>query len=266
MELQEVLNACYVDSSNPNLVMLPEGKLERKTYEEVAKRLEGIGGKWTRKAGGFIFSHNPTELLAQVQGGAEINLKKEFQFFATPPELADYLVELAEIDNTDWVLEPSAGQGAIIEAIRRAAPTCMITAVELMKENFEVLKNKHGGDELLEMHELDFFEYKKYVGKSVAPTVGNAVPPKKGFDVIIANPPFSKNQDIDHVLAMYDVLAYRGRLVSVTSTHWERSLRKKEADFKRFLEQVGAEIYDIEAGTFAESGTQVGGKIVVIDK
>ena len=128
-----------------------------------------------------------------------------------------------------------------------------------MKENFAVLKNKHERDPLTKLFELDFLEFQNYVGK--------AVPPAKGFNAIIANPPFSKNQDIDHVMAMYECLAPVGsRLVSVTSTHWERCLGKKEAAFRRFLEDVGAEIYDIEAGTFAESGTQVGGKIVVIDK
>jgi hypothetical protein len=33
---------------------------------------------------------------------------KKFQFYSTPKEVAEYLVELAEIKNSDNVLEPSA--------------------------------------------------------------------------------------------------------------------------------------------------------------
>lgn len=252
---QEVLNACYVDSSNPNLVMLPEGKLDRKVYEAVAKKLECIGGKWTRKAGGFLFPHNPTDLLDQVKGGEEINLKKQYQFFPTPPDIADYLVELADIDNTDRVLEPSAGHGAIIDAIRRVAPTCQITAVELMPECCAVLNTRK--DVFVEVIQADFLDYRANMLAIAKDTAR--------YDAIIANPPFSKNQDIAHVYAMYDLLKKRGsRLVSVMSTHWERCLGKKEADFRRFLEEVGAEIHDLPAGTFKESGTNVPAKIIVI--
>jgi hypothetical protein len=33
---------------------------------------------------------------------------KKFQFFPTPNDVAEYLVELAELKETDTVLEPSA--------------------------------------------------------------------------------------------------------------------------------------------------------------
>ena len=86
------------------------------------------------------------------------------------------------------------------------------------------------------------------------------------FDRIIANPPFSKNQDIDHVKKMYKLLRKGGRLVSVMSNHWNVSSNKKETEFKEWLDKVESEVYDIPSGTFKKSGTLVGGKIVVINK
>jgi 16S rRNA G1207 methylase RsmC len=86
------------------------------------------------------------------------------------------------------------------------------------------------------------------------------------FDYIIANPPFSKNQDIDHVYKMYECLKVGGRLVSITSKHWQISNNKKETDFKNWLNKTEAEIHEIESGTFKESGTAVGGLIVIITK
>jgi len=49
--------------------------------------------------------------------GEKVNLKKEFQFFGTPQKLAEELVMNADVQEHHSVLEPSAGQGAIINAI-----------------------------------------------------------------------------------------------------------------------------------------------------
>ena len=37
------------------------------------------------------------------------------------------------------------------------------------------------------------------------------------YDRIIANPPFTKNQDIDHVMQMWNFLKPGGRIVSIMS-------------------------------------------------
>jgi len=42
--------------------------------------------------------------------------------------------------------------------------------------------------------------------------------------------------------------------------------QKKQVEFKEWLDEVEAEVIDIEKGSFKESGTMVGGKIVVINK
>lgn len=243
MTKEEVLQNCTVEGT---VVKLPEGQLDRKLYQEVAKALELIGGKWKGgKVFGFVFATDPSELLEQIANGESRNLKKEFQFFATPDSLADELVELADLSDDDTILEPSAGQGAIIKAINKvcdAIPDCY----ELMDVNVLVL-NKSG---------LSF----NFISDDFLSHNG------KKYSKIIANPPFTKNQDIDHLKTMYDCLSVGGRLVCITSESWVTGSQKKQVDFREWLDAVNAEVLDIEKGAFKESGTMVGGKIVVINK
>lgn len=245
---EEVLKNCTVEGT---VVKLPNTHLDRKLYQEVAKSLELIGGKWKGgKVFGFTFLTNPTELLEEIASGEKRNLKKEYQFFATPDNLADRLVYLADLEPDDYILEPSAGQGAIIKAINRVFSDMAVDYAELMPINRNFLdkmpNTSYIGDDFLVIEVLE----KKY------PT----------WNKIIANPPFSKNQDIDHVYKMYECLEDGGRIVTITSNHWETSNNKKETGFRNWLNSINAEILDIDKGTFKDSGTMVGGKIIIINK
>lgn len=246
-----ILNNCTVEG---NVVKLPEGQLDRKDYEAVAKALQGIGGKWKGgKVMGFVFPSDPTERLAQIQGGEKINLKKEFQFFATPAAIADILVELANIQAGDTILEPSAGQGAIIEAVRRRDKSVNITGIELMRDNYLILNEKFPHERKVNcMIEEDFLKRAHMM--------------ENEYSKVIANPPFAKNQDIDHVRAMYACLRDGGTLVSIMSNHWKTCDNKKETDFREWITSMNAEIHNLPYGTFKESGTNVAACIVVINK
>lgn len=243
METIEVLQNCTVEGT---VVKLPNVQLERNEYLEVKKKLELIGGKWKGgKVQGFVFATDPTEMLEQIANGENRNLKKEFQFFATPEELADKLVYLADLQQHDTILEPSAGQGAIVKAINKVCdvvPDCF----ELMDINTIVL-NKSGLQ--FNLIGCDFF---KHNGKA--------------YSKIIANPPFTKNQDIDHLKEMYKCLSRGGRLVCITSECWVNGSQKKQVEFKEWLDSIDSEVLDIERGSFKESGTMIGGKIVIINK
>lgn len=243
METQEVLQNCTVEG---NIVKLPAGNLDRALYLAVAKALNLIGGKWKGgKVAGFVFPSDPTELLEQIANGKKRNLKKEFQFFATPAPLADKLVEYAEPNETHCILEPSAGQGAIIDAIQRKLPFVIVDYCELMDTNRLILAKK---SKLVQVGQ-DFLMLKNC-----------------SYDRIIANPPFSQNQDIDHVYHMFKCLKPGGRIVSVMSKHWNTSTNKKETEFREWLNTQYHLIEDVDAGTFKESGTNIATQIVIIDK
>jgi phospholipid N-methyltransferase len=246
MNKQEALQQCTIEG---NVVKLPAGQLDRKLYQDVAKSLELIGGKWKGgKVFGFVFPSDPSELLEQIANGENRNLKKEFQFFGTPEGLAREMVGYAEINSPNlMVLEPSAGQGAIIKAILNHEPGLIVHAFELMDTNRMILSKIKDCVILGE----DFLTYNHFTQ----------------FDRIIANPPFSKNQDIDHIYKMYEVLKPGGVLVTIASKHWLLSSNKKETDFKNWLyNEVEADINGINAGAFSESGTKVETVMIIIKK
>jgi phospholipid N-methyltransferase len=244
MTKEEVLQKCTIEGFN---VKLPDVNLDRKVYLEVSKSLELIGGKWTSgKIKAFVFKEDPTELLSQIANGDKRNLKKEFQYFETPPEIADFIVKESELKENQSVLEPSAGQGAIVKAINRLYPNKKVSCYELMPVNQTILKK---------IDTVDF------LGEDFLNTDN-----KQKFEVIISNPPFSKNQDITHVREMYERLEFGGKLVAITSKHWELSTNKKETEFREWLKDVYAEELDIPAGSFKESGTQIATKILIINK
>ncbi len=258
MNKEEVLNQCTVVG---NVVKLPIEKIDSKVYAQVKKALTDIGGSWKGgKIFGFVFTNDPTDLLAEVAGGKKRNIKKEFQFYATPDELADELVEFAEIKDGMTILEPSAGQGAVIKAVYRAFPRTMkggndnsivtVDYCELMEDNQNILSKEIDGGRTSFIG-ADFLKLKNSTKK---------------YDRIIANPPFNKNQDITHIREMYNHLKKGGRLVSIASIHWKLSKNKTETEFKNWLKKVQATIHDVEKGRFKSSGTGTATCIIIINK
>lgn len=244
MESKEVLKQCTIEG---NIVKLPNIQLERKLYQEVAKALKLIGGKWKGgKVFGFVFNENPSELLEQISNGEKRNLKKEFQFFATPDDLCDDLVFEAQIEPFHKILEPSAGQGAIVKAINRLFPNTKVDCFELMPVNKNIL---------IKIPEVNF------IGDDFLETKEENV-----YDRIIANPPFANNSDILHIQKMYKCLKKGGRLVTIASKHWQLSNNKKESEFREWLYNVHADIIEIESGRFKESGTLISSLMLIINK
>ncbi len=236
-------------------------QLDRKAYTSINEVLETIGLKRNRKEKAHIADCTEDELKEAIddiiETGEVETLKetiKKFQFYETPREVAEYLVELADIWEFDNVLEPSAGKGAIINEIRKKKYSFM-EAVELNPANYNYLyqelfmypdllaeKSRFANDKLTEW---DFLHYDRMT-----------------FDKIIANPPFSKSQDVKHILKMYETLSVGGRLVSVASA----SIKNRQGTLYDELRELNPEYYDLPDGSFKNSGTMVWTVIVVIDK
>jgi len=243
MDKITILNGCTIDG---NTVKLPPIQLERELYLEVSKAINLIGGKWKGgKVSGFVFMEDPTELMASIRNGNKKNLKKEYQFFATPPDLARKMVELAQIEEYDLILEPSAGQGAIIKAIQQKTNS-LVHYCELMELNRSFL-SKIPNTVFLKDNFLLLN----------TPTL---------FHKIIANPPFSNNQDIKHVLHMWKTLVPGGTIITITSRHWEFSNNKQETTFREFIRTNNAKIELLPSNTFKESGTSIETNLIVINK
>ncbi len=222
----------------------PEGELDRKEYLDVAKHLKFAGGKWNKGKKGFVFDREINSIEELL--GDNKTKQKELQFFETPEPLADRLVEMADLQRLDIILEPSAGRGRIIKAIRKVLPDSEVELCEIDPTNRKYLEEFKNTTFVI----ADFLEIEQIT-----------------YDKIIANPPFSKNQDIDHIRKMYSLLtANGGVLVSMASTHWQFATGKKEVEFKEWLTEVNAEIFELEIGEFKESGTNIPTNIIRIKK
>ncbi len=239
-EALAVLNAGTYNAEK-KLFTLPPGQLERPLYEAVAKVLSNCGGVWSKKQAGFLFAEDPTEKLGLATStGTITNTKKALQQFFTPPELATQLVELADIQPGDFVLEPSCGNGAILKAILDSGRDFGgLTAVEIDETAAGEARKllEAAWDEDFALYQDDFLKMRF----------------KKGdFQRIIMNPPFSGNRDIEHVEQALKWLAPGGRLVAVMWPNVER---------RKFRDLVGRyprhQVFNNAPGAFSDSGTEV---------
>ena len=246
-EVLDVLKRC---ETSDKLLRLP-GQLDRRLYVQVNQVLELLGAEWSKRDRAHVF-HNgddASEVVASaIQAGEVTDFKKLYQFFETPDVLAARMVQLAEVDSRQRVLEPSAGGGAIITQIRRLCPELEnpIAYFELEAARARALASRPG----VKFCGYDFLAH----------------PPKPIYERIIANPPFRSGQDVDHVTRMYEWLAPEGRIVTITSPGWTYRSDVRHSTFRLWLDEGGHYREELPAGTFAASGTEVRALLLIINK
>lgn len=240
----EVLSAVQVVGFHAHL---PQQQLDRKLYVEVDTALREAGGAWNRAAKAHVFDEDPTDRLEAIILSGEVQTtKKDFDQFDSGPDVVEEVISHAAIKSGMKVLEPSAGLGFL--AMGAYDKGAMTYFVELDKRRYEVLSTNPVIHDLVG-EPMDFMD----------------VAPKPHFDRIVMNPPFSKRQDIKHVLHALDFLEPGGRLVSVMSAGVKFRNDKLTQEFRELIDKHHGEIIDLPEGSFKSSGTMVNAVIVVID-
>lgn len=122
--IKDVATVWQKCSVKDNVLHLPSEQLDRQIYDEVKKQLEAVGGKWKGgKTQGFVFPDlaDANDVLSQLLNGKDyLQEKKDFQFFSTPEAVADRIVSKIDVITDDTkILEPSAGTGKLIKAVRK---------------------------------------------------------------------------------------------------------------------------------------------------
>ena len=158
------------------------------------------------------------------------------QLFPTPAPVAAEIVEMAEIEAGMTVLEPSAGTGNLLQAIREAtAGEAIRTAVEINGKLCEQLKGQESGADI---HQADFLTLNP-------DTFGR-------FDRVVMNPPFANAEDIKHIEHALKFLKQGGRLVAICAAGPRQAER-----LGGLARQMGGTFETLPEGSFLASGTNV---------
>lgn len=242
-QILEIIEAGKTDGS---LYYLPTGQLDRKTYLEVNKVLEALGGKWKGgKTKAHVFENPIDDAIENViLTGEVISRKQELNLFETPDEVAEQLVNLSDLFTENKILEPSAGRGKIMQAINRVINPSNLYWCEIDERNAgEVSKD---------------FPTSHRIGADFMSVEPNGYQ----IDRVLMNPPFSMNgtgrqTDIDHVSHALKFISNGGILVSVMSPAIKFRTNRKTTDFISSLDGYSWEIIDLPDGAFKGSGTMI---------
>ncbi|NMC45956.1 MAG: SAM-dependent methyltransferase [Chloroflexi bacterium] len=223
---------------------LPGAQLERSLYVKVNKALESMGGKWNRKSGGHVFGKDPrSEVEGLIESGT-IELERD-GFFETPRAVVDRMLELVPLPVGAFVLEPSAGMGAIAKVLRECGGSVNIWCVEKNDDRALKLRDWFG-----DVFCCDFLTWE----------------PKERFTHVYMNPPFENLQDVDHVMHAYDLLEDGGTLVSVMAESAFFRNDNKASLFRSWAFSNDIYTEQLPEGSFKESGTGVNTRLIVAYK
>lgn len=232
-EIINIISGSDMDETGLTL----QGQLDRNQYTAVNKFLELAGAKWNKGKKRHIFEPGAKARIDALLGTGEIvDEKKQLQKFYTPKEVAEELVSFANVYDGTEVLEPSAGGGSIALAARKAG--AKVFCVEIDPVACNTLRN-HGFD----VAEKDFLQIKPEEASQ--------------WEYILMNPPFTKDQDIKHVMHAHKFLLPHGKLYAIMSPGFQYGETKIRKEFRQFVEEHGSVIKELDAGAFKESGTMV---------
>lgn len=224
MTPREILEASTVTGLS---LVLP-ADLGRPDYVAVNKVLDALGGKWNRRAKAHLFDDDPAEAIAAyIRGGAApLPARTAEGFVPTPADLAWQLVhdftDLEDVDGEVTVLEPSAGDGALVAAILAANQAADVTAVE---PNARRASKIAGAD----LFTTTFEEF--------------AAQTSQRFDYVVMNPPFAVPGQasiwIDHVRLGYGLLNPGGRLVAIVPAGFKQNADRRHTAIRDLVDEHG---------------------------
>lgn len=243
-----ILSAMEFDS---NLARITGEQLDRKLYVEVNKVLEALGGKWSKSKRGHVFELDPKERIEEaILSGTYDRMKtgrEAYDFFPTPRTLADMTIARAQLREGLFALEPSAGDGVLSV---RMAITLGFKRVHVIEKRGDLARKLHYQGDYGDLRCLDFI----------------TVEPEPVYDRVVMNPPFSKRQDIAHILHAFKFLRPGGRLVAIASAGVAFRNDRLGVEFREHVTANNGSIIPNPSGSFKESGTDVNTVTVVMER
>jgi len=181
-------------TANPHALQFDYGDRSEAVQAEAERILAMIGGVRHNKNAHvwFEFEFSPREALDEIIISGCVPDQRAHQFYPTPDELANQVVELADIGDEHTCLEPSAGIGGIADHMPKGRTRC----VEISDLHCKVLEAKG-----FDVTQADFLTW-----------AGTTV---DRFDRIVMNPPFSEGRWFSHLTAAAGLLKAGGQVTAV---------------------------------------------------
>lgn len=216
----------------------PEKKMSSTLWNRIRKVMADNGGDWSVQRQAFVFEIDPAPIFAKLIEGKIANRKKDLQAFFTPDAIARQVVKLADVRGKT-VLEPSAGQGALVNACEWASAS-LVVCYEIDKDNYDKLRAQG-----FSAAHCSFFDQ---------------APGLTRYDRVVMNPPFAKNAFVKHILHALGFLKEGGRLVSIIpGTEMPAALKSKLPKWSTW------ELTPLPRHAFRESGTDIQCSILVVN-
>jgi hypothetical protein len=185
-----------------NLLRLAE-QLRPADYAPIKKILTALGGRWDRRHGAVVFPAG-TDVATLVRdtlaaGRTPLPARTRDGYVPTPTDLADEICaypyhDLTWLPDKATVLEPSAGGGALTDAIIRVNRGVRVIAVEPDPDRAGAI-NRHRGKVRVANTSIEAFA-----------ACANAAGER--FDAAVMNPPFTLPQQanvwIEHIHLVWD--------------------------------------------------------------
>lgn len=156
------------------------------------------------------------------------------QLFPTPAPIVERMIDAAELEPHHRVLEPSAGTGAIVSALR-ARGVQDVLAIEVDARLASTIVARC----------LDFLAFED----------------DSGFDRIVMNPPFAHGSDIAHIEHAFELLRPGGRLIALCANGPRQTKMLKPQ-----VEVTGGIWEELPEGSFKEQGTNVRVVLLTMNK
>lgn len=183
-------------TDNPNSLRFSDFNINWKDPEvkQAVHILESIGGikKQINNAIWFEFEYDVKPTIQEIVISGSVPDNKSHQYYPTLEPLANEAVEICGIEDSDDCLEPSAGQGGILQFM----PKDKTVAVEISKVFSQILKDKG-----YNVVNNDFLSFAKHTDKR--------------FDKIVMNPPFSEGRAALHTKTAFSLLKEKGILTAI---------------------------------------------------
>ena len=166
-----------------------DARHDRKLLAEAKAILEVLGGVPIANSDAYLFDYPAQDVIGEVLLSGLLPDQRSHQFYPTPPEIAEAVIDAAQIGPNHRCLEPSAGQGGLASFMPQDQTRC----VEISPLNCQVLRARG-----FEASEADFMSWRDGV-----------------FDRVCMNPPFDRRRARVHLERAASMLAPGGRLVCV---------------------------------------------------